>query len=98
MKINRIDILPVCVPRSRSLSLSTYGKLGEKTLDFVLTKIYTDEGVSGVGECPPLPPLSPESQPVVVAMIRNWLAPQLIGEDPFNIEGIWKRMDFVAPT
>jgi L-alanine-DL-glutamate epimerase-like enolase superfamily enzyme len=98
MKINQIDIMPVCVPRSRSLSLSTYGKLGEKTLDFVLTKIYTDEGVSGVGECPPLPPLSPESQPVIVAMIRNWLVPQLIGEDPFNIEGIWKKMDFVAPT
>lgn len=98
MEINRIDIMPVSIPRSRSLTLSTYGKLGEKTLDFVLTMIYTDEGIFGVGECPPLPPLSPESQPVIVAMIKNWLAPQLIGMDPFNLEGIWEKMDYVAPT
>jgi len=98
MEITRIDIIPVSVPRSRVLTLSTYGKLSEETLDFVLTKIYTDEDILGVGECPPLPPLSPESQPVIVAMISNWLAPQLIGEDPFNMERIWEKMDFAAPT
>lgn len=98
MEINRIDIIPVKVPRSRSLSLATYGQLGVGTLDFVLTKVHTDEGIYGVGECPPLPPLSPESQPVIVAMIREWLAPQLLGEDPFDIERIWEKMDFAAPT
>ena len=98
MEINRIDIIPVSIPRSRTLTLSTYGQLGEGTFDFVLTKIYTDEDIVGVGECPPLPPLSPESQPVVATMIKNWLAPQLIGEDPFNIERIWEKMDFAAPT
>jgi muconate cycloisomerase len=96
--INRIDIIPVSVPRSRTLSLATYGKLGVGTLDFVLTRVHTDEGIYGVGECPPLPPLSPESQPVVVTMIREWLAPQLLGEDPFDLERIWEKMDFVAPT
>ena len=98
MEINRIDIIPVSVPRSRTLSLATYGKLGVGTLDFVLTRVHTDEGIHGVGECPPLPPLSPESQPVVVTMIREWLAPQLLGEDPFDLERIWGKMDFAAPT
>jgi len=98
IEINRVDIIPVSVPRSRTLNLATYGQLGVGTLNFVLTKVHTDEGVHGVGECPPLPPLSPESQPVVVTMIREWLAPQLMGEDPFNIERIWEKMDFVAPT
>jgi L-alanine-DL-glutamate epimerase-like enolase superfamily enzyme len=98
LEINRIDIIPVNVPRSRTLSLATYGKLGVGTLDFVLTRIHTDEGIHGVGECPPLPPLSPESQPVVVTMIREWLAPQLLGEDPFELERIWEKMDFTAPT
>jgi len=98
MEINRIEIIPVSVPRSRTLSLSTYGQLGVGTLDFVLTRVHTDEGISGVGECPPLPPLSPESQPVIVAMIKEWLAPRLIGMDPFDLEGIWERMDFAAPT
>jgi muconate cycloisomerase len=31
-------------------------------------------------------------------MIEKWLAPQLIGEDPFDVERIWAKMDFVAPT
>jgi L-alanine-DL-glutamate epimerase-like enolase superfamily enzyme len=98
MKITGIDIIPVSIPKSRALKLSTYGSLGEKTFDYVLTKIYTDEEIFGVGDCPPLPPLSPESQSVIVAKIKNWLAPQLIGEDPFNLEKIWEKMDFVAPT
>lgn len=98
MQITRIDIIPVSIPRSRVLTLSTYGKLGGGTVDFILTKIHTDEDMFGVGECPPLPPLSPESQPVIIAMIKNWLTPQLIGEDPFDIERIWEKMDFVAPT
>lgn len=98
MEITQIDIIPVSIPRSRVLTLSTYGKLGEGTLDFVLTKIYTDEDIFGIGECPPLPPLSPESQPVIVSMIKNWLAPQLMGENPFNLERIWEKMDFAAPT
>ncbi len=98
MEITRIDIIPVNIPRSRTLALATYGKLSEGEFNFVLTKVYTDEGVTGVGECPPLPPLSPESQSVIVAMIKDWLAPQLIGEDPFNLERIWGKMDFAAPT
>ncbi len=98
MEITSVEIIPVNVPRSRVLTLSTYGRLGTGTLGFVLTRIHTDEGVVGVGECPPLPPLSPESQPVIVAVIRDWLAPRLIGEDPFDIEGIWAEMDRFAPT
>jgi len=31
-------------------------------------------------------------------MIREWLAPQLLGMDPFDIERIWEKMDFAAPT
>jgi len=98
MKIDHIDIIPLTVPKSRTLTLSTYGWLSKGKFDFVLTRVHTDEGVTGVGECPPLPPLSPESQPVIVAMIKNWLAPQLLGEDPFDLERIWEKMDFAAPT
>jgi L-alanine-DL-glutamate epimerase-like enolase superfamily enzyme len=99
MKIDQIEIIPVDVPRSKVLRLARYGNLGEgEPFEFVLTRVHTDEGVTGVGEAPPLPPLSPESQPVVAAVIERWLAPQLLGVDPFEIEEIWARMDYVAPT
>jgi len=98
MIIDRIDIIKVRLPRSRTLTLSTYGKLGDGNFDFILVKVHTDEGIHGVGECPPLPPLSPESQPVIAAMIENWIAPAILGMDPFEVEGIWAKMDRVAPT
>jgi L-alanine-DL-glutamate epimerase-like enolase superfamily enzyme len=42
--------------------------------------------------------MSPESQPVVIAIIKNFLAKQLIGENPFNLERIWEKMDYFAPN
>lgn len=99
MKITKVEIIPVNVPSHKVLTLSRYGRLGEgKPYEFILTKVYTDEGVTGVGECPPLPPLSPESQSVIASMIKNWIAPQILGLDPFDLETIWEKMDYVAPT
>lgn len=98
MIIDRIEIIKVKLPRSKTLTLSTYGQLGAGSFEFILTKVHTDEGFQGIGEVPPLPPLSPESQPVIAAMIENWIAPQILGEDPFDVERIWKKMDYVAPT
>jgi L-alanine-DL-glutamate epimerase-like enolase superfamily enzyme len=98
LKITSVEIIPVRVPRSKVLTLATYGQLGGGWFEFVLVRVNTDEGISGVGEAPPLPPLSPESQPVIIDMIRSWIAPQLIGMDPFDLEDIWTKMDYVAPT
>ena len=96
MKIKKIEVIPVGVPRARELALATYGKLGVGNLNFLLVKLHTDTGLVGLGEVPPLPPLSPESQPVISVMIKEWLAPQVLGEDPFDYERIRSKMDFVA--
>ena len=99
MRIEEIEVIPVDVPRSKVLRLARYGNLGEgEPFEFVLARVHTDEGFTGVGEAPPLPPLSPESQPVVAAVMERWLAPRLLGVDPFETEEIWARMDYVAPT
>jgi L-alanine-DL-glutamate epimerase-like enolase superfamily enzyme len=99
LKITKIEIIPVNLPKKKVLTLSRYGKLGEGTpFEFILTRVHTDEGFIGVGECPPLPPLSPENQGVVTEMIRRWIAPNVIGMDPFDLEGIWEKMDYWAPT
>lgn len=99
MRINEIEVIQVDVPRRKVLRLARYGSLGEEDpFEFVLTRVHTDEGFTGAGEAPPLPPLSPESQTVVAAVIERWLAPRLLGVDPFETEEIWARMDYVAPT
>jgi len=99
LKITKVDIIPVNLPKKKVLALSRYGKLGEgMPFEFILTRVYTDEGVVGVGECPPLPPLSPENQAVVAEMLKRWIVPQVLGMDPFDLEGIWGKMDYWAPT
>jgi len=35
---------------------------------------------------------------VIIAVLQKRLIPQLLGEDPFDIERVWEKMDFVAPT
>ena len=97
LKITRIDIIPVKMLCKKVLSLSSYGQLG-RSFEFVLTRVHTNEGITGIGECPPLPPLSPESQPVIIAMLKHWLIPQVIGLNPFDLELVWEKMDYVAPT
>jgi L-alanine-DL-glutamate epimerase-like enolase superfamily enzyme len=99
MKISKIEVIPVNIPTKKILTLSRYGRLGEgRPFEFILTRVTTDDGVVGIGECPPLPPLSPENQGVVAEMLRKWVAPNVLGMDPFDLEGVWERMDFFAPT
>jgi L-alanine-DL-glutamate epimerase-like enolase superfamily enzyme len=47
-----------------------------------LVRVDTDEGVSGYGECSPMSPT------VTAEIVREHLAPKVIGRDPFAVERI----------
>jgi L-alanine-DL-glutamate epimerase-like enolase superfamily enzyme len=94
MIVTKVEIAPVHVPMTQPMSIS-YATF--RTCDFVLTRVTTDEGVVGLGECPPLPPLSRESQETIVPLLEKFLAPQLLGEDPFDTERIWEKMNSAMP-
>ena len=99
MKITKVELIPVDIPRKKVLTLAHYGNLGEGgNFEFVLVRVHTDEGITGVGEVPPLPPLSPESQPVIMDVQKKFLVPSLLGMDPYETEAIWQKMDFISPT
>lgn len=55
--------------------------------NWLFIKIYTDEGIYGVGEG--------SGWPRVVETAVHDLAPLLIGENPFDIERIWQKL-FIA--
>lgn len=46
-------------------------------------RIHTDEGISGSGETYYIPS-------AVEGVIHDWMAPRLLGADPFEIEGHWR--------
>lgn len=55
--------------------------------NWLFVKIFTDEGIYGVGEA--------SGWPRVVETAIHDLAPLLMGEDPFHIEKLWQKL-FIA--
>lgn len=55
----------------------------------LIVMVYTDEGIIGVGQ-----PSTQHSSngPIVIDMITSYLKNFIIGEDPFDIEKIWRKM------
>lgn len=95
MKIERIEIIPLEVPyhKPTSISVGTISKAKN-----ILIKIHTDEGITGFGEVSPfIPTYSGETQGMAVNALHKWIGPNLIGEDPFDIEKIHEEMDQFVP-
>jgi L-alanine-DL-glutamate epimerase-like enolase superfamily enzyme len=97
MKIIGIEMFPISVAFERKVKTAFRGvAIDEGTSeDNVIIRIYTDEGVSGLGEagtwgiyyCG-------ESQETDMAVIAYHLFPKVLeGENPFNIDLILKKMD-----
>jgi L-alanine-DL-glutamate epimerase-like enolase superfamily enzyme len=97
MKIIGIEMYPVSIAFKRKLNAAFRGVSvveGERE-DNVVIKIYTDEGIVGLGEagtwgiyyCG-------ESQETDIAVIAYHLFPKVLeGENPFNIDLIHRKMD-----
>jgi len=101
MAIRRIEVIPLGISPSFSRRISRGvlepGKPGELKGKPVLVRIYSDEGVVGTGEVRVIQPFHGETTQSVVSAIRDFYAPHLIGEDPFNLEKFWSKFDEVLP-
>ncbi|MFC1717399.1 mandelate racemase/muconate lactonizing enzyme family protein [Candidatus Poribacteria bacterium] len=53
-----------------------------------LVRVYTDEGVMGIGEC------SPMNTTVIAHFVNTALKPILVGENPLEIDKLWNKMTF----
>ena len=93
MKIVGVEVTPITF-QWREVVLESFGAVGERE-DDVIVEIITDEGISGVGEAMTLGPLySKESQGTVMAVLTEHIVPRaLLGEDPFNIDLIYNKMN-----
>jgi len=96
MKIIGIEIFPLTI-RFQTVIEESFGTVGLREDDVVI-KMYTDEGISGLGEASTLGPFySGESQGTVIDIIANHLFPKvLVGENPFNLDLIHRKMDKVV--
>ena len=82
MKITRIETIPICVPLKAEIAIRS-GRGGSHTVSpFLLVKVHTDAGVTGIGEASCTPRWSGEDQVTGAHLIAKYLEPLLVGEDP----------------
>ncbi len=94
MKIARIETIPVCVPLKKGMTAKTaHGE--HATSAYVVVKVHTDDGLVGLGEATISGLWSGETQAGAFSVIRDYLAPQLVGTDPRNITAARRAMDFI---
>jgi L-alanine-DL-glutamate epimerase-like enolase superfamily enzyme len=87
MRITALQATPVAVP-FREDELWAYG--GRRGLVSVLLEVTTDDGLVGLGEAPAYP-----STDIVLSVLRA-VEPLVLGEDPFAIERLMKRIHLVG--
>src|SRR5439155_27277959 len=77
--------------------LAIVSSLGEHVVgNYVLVRIADEAGHIGLGEASVTAVWSGETQAGAIALIREVLAPLVVGADPFDSEWIFRRMEKAA--
>ena len=94
MKITAIELCHISIPFVKPYALSKiYGTLSHAHA--VIFKVHTDEGIVGLGEADPMNPFTEETPASVMVVVRDVIAPFLIGQDPTRIAAIESKLDDV---
>lgn len=92
MKIVSLELHELRVPLNKPFTRSkAIGTLVDCTP--IICAVTTDDGLTGIGETNPVMPLTSEDAAVAVHVIREYLAPSVLGADPRNLHDIHGRMD-----
>jgi L-alanine-DL-glutamate epimerase-like enolase superfamily enzyme len=94
MRIERIEVLPVRLPLKAVVTLSRgVSRTVEEGKQVVLVKMTADDGTVGWGEAGPSRRWSAETTHSCYTSIQHYLAPVLVGRDPFDIAGLHEAMN-----
>ena len=87
-RIRRVEVFPVRYLVARHFKFLTQGG---RPAAFV--KVTCEDGASGWGQSVPIPTWSYETLESVVSTVEKYLAPVLVGRDPFDIAGAHTAMN-----
>lgn len=91
MRIRSVETVPVRVPIIPEFQIR--GSLGSHLESpFLVLQVHTDEGITGLGEVSCTPVWSGEDSVTAHHIIRDFLEPALVGEDPRDIERLTAKM------
>ena len=92
VKIERIELFPVLYP-TKGYFKFFLGPRGAYGRGAVVVKIIAVDGTIGWGQSIPSPLWSYETLDATISVLRDYLAPALIGRDPLDIDGAHKALD-----
>ncbi len=84
-RIESITACTVCIPLERETS---FARRTVVSRDYSLIKLRTEDGIEGIGFCYG----GNHAGSLVTTAVRELLAPLLVGEDPYRVEGLWEAM------
>lgn len=84
-KIESVEACTVRVPLDNPTSFATRDVLAR---DYGLVRVRTDDGVEGIGFCYG----GNKAGSLVTQAVRELLAPVVIGQDSYRVEGLWHDM------
>ncbi|MCF6093857.1 dipeptide epimerase [Microaerobacter geothermalis] len=89
MKIKKVDIFGIKIPLKEPfiIAYETYTEI-----QTIILKMETDDGYIGFGEGTPDQYVTGETWESTLVILKNELAPLIIGEHPFSIENIHNKM------
>ncbi len=91
MRIVRIETIPVRVPLNPRRMIR--GSRGVHDVSpFLLVKVHTNEGITGLGEVSCTPRWSGEDQVTAAHLVHTYFEPLWVGEDPRNVEALSRRL------
>src|SRR4051812_9933350 len=93
MRITRLETIPLHLPVKAPL-VESGGSFS--WFDHVLVRLHADNGLTGLSEVEAYPSferMGAETQAGIVAVLRDYLAPTVLGARAFDINAIWERMD-----
>ena len=92
MHISKLELFHISIPFKVPYRLSkAYGILD--SAEAVILKVYTDQGLIGLGEADPMNPFTEETAGTVTAVIRDVIGPALMGVDPTQVNRIEAMLD-----
>lgn len=92
MKIARIEAIPVRIPLKKGMVTKTaHGEIALS--EYVIVRIYTDEGIIGLGEATLAPLWTGETWQGCMSVLETLIGPALLGQDPLAITVCRQLMD-----
>jgi L-alanine-DL-glutamate epimerase-like enolase superfamily enzyme len=95
--IREIETIPVRVPFSSSFTIAAPHSPKRESVDVLIVKIHTDEGVIGIGETQAWRRQgSAEVLENQIHSIKTLFAPVMIGKSPFDVAAILAELNAIA--